>query len=110
MLALLERLLEVHVDHKVRIYRKIAQVYAVSRNYATFLRYLEQAAEYRTQGEKNGVSADALWIEAAQTAIDMEEFGKAHGSSKRLRRIPRIHLPSSSYASYRFSTDLFYNS
>jgi tetratricopeptide (TPR) repeat protein len=78
-LALLERLLKVDGDHKVRIYRKIAQVYAVDQNYATSLRYLEQAAEYGSQGEKHGVAADVLWVEAAQTAIEMEEFGKARG-------------------------------
>ncbi len=78
-LALLERLLKADGDHRVGIYRKIAQVYAVDRNYATSLRYLEQAAEYSAQGEKPGVAADALWLEAAQMAIEMEEFGKAHG-------------------------------
>lgn len=26
-----------------------------------------------------GVAPDVLWIEAAQTAIAMEDFGKAHG-------------------------------
>jgi spermidine synthase len=78
-LALLERLLEVEVDDKAGVYRKIAQVYAVDRNYATSLRYLEQAAEYAAQHEKHGVAADGLWVEAAQTAIEMEEFGRARG-------------------------------
>jgi tetratricopeptide (TPR) repeat protein len=77
-LALLERLLEVEVDDKARVYRKIAQVYAVDRNYATSLRYLEQAAEYAAQDEKHG-AADGLWVEAAQTALEIKEFGKARG-------------------------------
>jgi tetratricopeptide (TPR) repeat protein len=78
-LALLERLLKVQVDNKAKVYRKIAQVYAVDRDYATSLRYLEQAAEYGTQSEKHGVAGDVLWVEAAQTAVEMEEFGKAYG-------------------------------
>jgi tetratricopeptide (TPR) repeat protein len=77
-LALLERLLEVDIDNKVRIYRKIAQVYAADRNYATSLGYLEQAAEYSIQNERNDITADALWVEAAAMAMEMEEFGKAH--------------------------------
>jgi spermidine synthase len=76
-LALLERLLEVEVDNKARVYRKIGQVYAIDRNYVTSLRYLEQAAEYGAQGEKNSVAADVVWVEAAQTAIEIEDFGKA---------------------------------
>src|SRR5687768_8417226 len=55
-LALLERLLEVDIDNKVRIYRKIAQVYAADRNYATSLGYLEQAAEYSIQNERNDIT------------------------------------------------------
>jgi len=78
-LALLERLLEVEVDNKAAVYRKIAQVYAVDKDHATSLRYVEQAAEYSAQGEKKGVATDVLWVEAAQTAIEMEEFSKAHG-------------------------------
>jgi tetratricopeptide (TPR) repeat protein len=79
-LALLERLLEVEVDNdnKMGVYRKIAQVYAVDRDHATSFRYVEQAVDYSAQGEKKGVAADVLWVEAAQTAIEMEEFGKAH--------------------------------
>jgi spermidine synthase len=77
-LAFLERLLAVNVDDRARVYRKIAQVYAVDRDYVTSLRYLEQAAEYTAQGGKPSVAADVLWVEAAQTAIEMEEFGKAH--------------------------------
>jgi len=76
-LALLERLLEVEGDNKARIYQKIAQVYAIDRDYVTSLRFLEQAAESGTWGEKNAVASDALWVEAAQTAIEIEEFGKA---------------------------------
>jgi tetratricopeptide (TPR) repeat protein len=78
-LALLERLLEVDVDQKARIYRKIAQVYAVDRNYATALRYLERAAEFSIQNGQKGIAADALWVEAAETAMEMEEFERAHG-------------------------------
>jgi tetratricopeptide (TPR) repeat protein len=78
-LALLERLLRVDGDHKARTYRKIAQVYAADRNYVTSLRYLEQAAESGAQGEKHELAADVLWVEAAQTAIEMEAFGKAYG-------------------------------
>jgi tetratricopeptide (TPR) repeat protein len=78
-LALLECLLKVDGDHKAKTYRKIPQVYAVDRNYATSLRSLEQAAEYSAQGEKHGVAADALGVEAAQTALEMEELDKAHG-------------------------------
>ena len=78
-LALLERLLEVEVDNKARIYRRIAQVYAMEWDYVTSLKFLEQAAESGTQGEKNGATSDALWIEAAQTAIEIQEFGKARG-------------------------------
>jgi tetratricopeptide (TPR) repeat protein len=77
ILALLERLLEVEVDNKAKVYRKIAQVYAMDRDYVTSLRFLEQAAESGTQGEKNGAASDVLWVEAAQTAIEIEEFGKA---------------------------------
>jgi predicted Zn-dependent protease len=47
-LALLERLLEIDVANKVRIYRKIAQAYAADRHYATSLGYLEQAAKYKS--------------------------------------------------------------
>ena len=43
------------------------------------LRYLEQAAEYSAQGEKDSVAPDVLWVDAAQTAVEMEEFGKANG-------------------------------
>jgi predicted Zn-dependent protease len=43
------------------------------------VRYLKQAAESASQGEKKDVAADVLWVEAAQMAIEMEEFGKAHG-------------------------------
>jgi spermidine synthase len=78
-LALLERLLEVEADQKAKPYRKIAQVYAVDRNYVTSLRYLEQAAEYGAQGTENSVAADTLWVEAAQTALEIEEFDRAHG-------------------------------
>jgi tetratricopeptide (TPR) repeat protein len=78
-LALLERLLEVESERKARVYRKIAQVYAVDRDYVRALRYLEQAAEHGAQGQEDGVAADTLWVEAAQTAIEMEDFGKAHG-------------------------------
>jgi lipopolysaccharide biosynthesis regulator YciM len=78
-LALLSRLLEVETEHKARIYRKIAQVYAVDRDYVRALRHLEHAAEHGAQGQENGVAADALWVEAAQTAVEMEDFGKAHG-------------------------------
>jgi spermidine synthase/tetratricopeptide (TPR) repeat protein len=76
-LALLERLLEVEVDDKARVYRKIAHVYAMDRDYVTSLTFLERAAESGTQGEKNAAASDALWIEAAQTAIEIQEFGKA---------------------------------
>jgi hypothetical protein len=31
------------------------------------------------QGEKDSVAPDTLWVEAAQTAIEMEKFDKAHG-------------------------------
>jgi tetratricopeptide (TPR) repeat protein len=79
ILALLERLLEVEVDNKTRVYRKIAQVYATDRDYVTSLRLLEQAAESGTQSEKNGAASDVLWVEAAQTVIEIEEFGKARG-------------------------------
>ena len=78
-LALLERLLEVETEHKARIYRKIAQVYAVDRDYVRALRHLEHAAERGAQGQENGVAADALWGEAVQTAVELEDFGKAHG-------------------------------
>ena len=76
-LALLERLLEVEVDNKAKVYQKIAQVYAMDWDYVTSLRFLEQAAESDTQGEENGAASDVLWVEAAQTAIEIEEFGKA---------------------------------
>jgi spermidine synthase len=78
-LALLERLLEVGGDNKAMVYRKIAQVYAVDRDYVTSLRFLEQAAEYSSQGKRNSVAADVLWVEAAQTAMEIDEFGKARG-------------------------------
>jgi tetratricopeptide (TPR) repeat protein len=78
-LTLLERLLEVEPEHKARVYRKIAQVYAVDRDYVRALMYLEQAAERGAQGQENGVAPDTLWVEAAQTAIEMEDFSKAHG-------------------------------
>jgi tetratricopeptide (TPR) repeat protein len=78
-LALLERLLEVETEHKARIYRKIAQVYAVDRDYVRALRHLEHAAERGAQGQENGVAADALWGEAVRTAVELEDFGKAHG-------------------------------
>ncbi len=61
------------------MYRKIAQAYAVDRDYVRALGYLEQAAESAAQGQENGVAADALWVEAAQTAVEMENFGRAHG-------------------------------
>jgi tetratricopeptide (TPR) repeat protein len=77
-LAFLERLLAVDVNDRARIYRKISQVYAVDRDYVTSLRYLEQAAEYSAQGGKHDANADALWVEAAQMAIEIEDFGKAH--------------------------------
>jgi tetratricopeptide (TPR) repeat protein len=78
-LALLERLLQVDVDNKARVYRKIAQVYAVDRDYVISLRYLEEAAEYGAQAGENGVAADVLWVEAAQMAVEMEELDKARG-------------------------------
>jgi lipopolysaccharide biosynthesis regulator YciM len=78
-LALLARLLEVESEPKAKVYRKIAQVYTVDRDYVRALGYLEQAAESAAQGQENGVAADALWVEAAQTAVEMENFGKAHG-------------------------------
>jgi lipopolysaccharide biosynthesis regulator YciM len=78
-LALLARLLEVETEPKAKVYRKIAQVYAVDRDYVRALRSLEQAAEFGAQGQENGVAADALWVEAAQTAVEMEDFGRAHG-------------------------------
>jgi predicted membrane-bound spermidine synthase/tetratricopeptide (TPR) repeat protein len=78
-LVLLARLLEVETEPKAKVYRKIAQVYAVDRDYARALRSLEQAAEHGAQGQENGVAADALWVEAAQTAVEMEDFGRAHG-------------------------------
>jgi hypothetical protein len=69
-LALLARLLEVETEHRARVYRKIAQVYAVDRDYVPSLRYLEQAAEYGAQGGKPSVASDVLWVEAAQTVIE----------------------------------------
>jgi tetratricopeptide (TPR) repeat protein len=77
-LAYLERLLTGETEHKARVYRKLAQVYAVDRDNARALRYLEQAAEHGAQGQENSVAADALWLEAAQKAMQMEDFGKAH--------------------------------
>jgi spermidine synthase len=76
-LGLLERLLKVETEHKARVHRKIAQVYAVDRDYVRALRYLELAAEHGTQEQENSVAADTLWVEAAQTAIEIEDFGKA---------------------------------
>jgi tetratricopeptide (TPR) repeat protein len=101
-LVLLERLLEVEVDNQARVYRKIAQVYAIDRDYVTSLRFLEQAAESGTPGGRNGVASDVLWVEAGQTAIEIEEFGKAHAAifSKPLPRTPRMHLPGNSCKSY----------
>jgi hypothetical protein len=58
----LERLLEGEIDNKARVYRMIARVYAVDRDYVTSLRFLEQAAEYSTQGKGNSVAADVLWV------------------------------------------------
>jgi len=78
-LAFLERLLAADVNDRARVYRKISQVYAVDRDYVTALRYLEQAAESNAQGGKHDADADALWVEAAQMAIEIEDFGKAHG-------------------------------
>jgi hypothetical protein len=43
------------------------------------MRYLEQAVEHGAQDQDNGIAADALWVEAAQTAVEMEDFSKAHG-------------------------------
>jgi lipopolysaccharide biosynthesis regulator YciM len=69
----------VETEPKAKVYRKIAQVYVVDRDLVGALRYLEQAAERGAQGQGNGIAADALWVEAAQTAVEMEDFGKAHG-------------------------------
>jgi spermidine synthase len=77
-LAFLERLLAVDVNDRARVYRRISQVYAVDRDYVTAMRYLEQAAENSAQGGKHDANADALWVEAAQMAIEIEDFGKAH--------------------------------
>jgi spermidine synthase/tetratricopeptide (TPR) repeat protein len=78
-LALFERLLEMDVGNKARVYHKIAQVYAIDRDYVTSLRFLEHAAESGTQGDKNALSSDVLWVEAAQMAIEIEDFSKARG-------------------------------
>jgi spermidine synthase len=78
-LALLERLLQVDVDNKAMVYRKIAQVYEVDRDYVISLKYLEEAAKYGAQAGENGVVSDALWVEAEQTAVEMEELDKARG-------------------------------
>jgi predicted Zn-dependent protease len=77
ILTLLARLLQVEADNPARVYRKISQVYVVDWDYVSSLRFLEQAAESASQGGNNGVASDVLWVEAAQTALKIEEFGKA---------------------------------
>jgi tetratricopeptide (TPR) repeat protein len=78
-LALLLRLLEVEVGNPAQVYRKIAQVYAVDGDFVSSLKSIEQAAESASRGEKNSVTPDVLWVEAAQMAVAIDEFGKARG-------------------------------
>jgi len=78
-LAYLQRLLELGVEHRARIHRKIAYVYAADRNYITALNYLERAAEYAMQEGRDELQADRLWVEAAEMAIEMGDVTKALG-------------------------------
>lgn len=104
-LDLLGRLLEVEGEPKAKVYRKVAQVYAVDRDYVRALRYLEVAAEHDGQEQENNVAADSLWLEAAQTAVEMEDLGKAHGYLARaLAQNPQNRAAQHSCVSYRCST------
>jgi tetratricopeptide (TPR) repeat protein len=76
-LAYLRRLVDLGVDHKARIYRKIAHVYTVDRNYPKALTYLEAAAEHAAKQGSNELPADHLWVEAAATAVEMDDLQKA---------------------------------
>jgi predicted membrane-bound spermidine synthase/tetratricopeptide (TPR) repeat protein len=89
-LALLQRLLALEVEDKAGVYRKMAHVHALDREYATALRLIEQAAELGLQKTAHAVSSDVLWVEAAQMAIELEDFGKArHYLTKALTQNPQ---------------------
>jgi predicted Zn-dependent protease len=89
-LALLQRLLALEVEDKAGVYRKMAHVHALDREYATALRLIEQAAELGLQKTAHAVSSDVLWVEAAQMAIELEDFGKArHYLTRALTQNPQ---------------------
>ncbi|MBI3327060.1 MAG: fused MFS/spermidine synthase [Nitrospinae bacterium] len=73
----LHRLVELGVDHKARVYQKIAHVYVADRNLGTALSYLEKAAEYATEEGRDELQADHLWVQAAETAVEMEDLTRA---------------------------------
>jgi len=75
-LAYLHRLLNVESNKKDRIYRMIAQVHAADGDYKSTLAYLEKAAAY-AEKNKGEFHPDALWLEAADKALEMDDLKAA---------------------------------
>jgi spermidine synthase len=74
VLAYLDRLEKLTEDRKERVYQKIAQVHALSGNLPSAVEYLERAA---MTARGSGGGADSIWLEAAQTALQMNDSTKA---------------------------------
>ena len=72
----LHRLLSLDGSKKDQIYRRIAQVYAADRDYRSALDNMEKAASY-AQRHKGELQPDALWLEAAAMAIEMDDLKTA---------------------------------
>ncbi len=99
----LHRLLSLEDNKRDRIYRKIAQVYESERNFKSAIDYLEKAALH-AQKNRGEFQPDALWLEAGNMAVKMEDFktaleyfrkAVAHNpgnrlAKKRLRQLTRI--------------------
>jgi tetratricopeptide (TPR) repeat protein len=73
-LAYLDRLAKLTEDRKERVYQKIAQVHTLSGNFPSALEYLERAA---MTARGSGGPADSIWLEAAETALQMNDSTKA---------------------------------
>jgi tetratricopeptide (TPR) repeat protein len=73
-LAYLDRLAKLTEDGRERVYQKIAQLHALSGNFPSALEYLERAA---MTARSSGGPADSIWVEAAETALQMNDSTKA---------------------------------
>ncbi|MGH7832419.1 MAG: fused MFS/spermidine synthase [Candidatus Binatia bacterium] len=73
-LAYLDRLAKLTADRKERVYQKIAQVHTLSGNFPSALEYLERAA---MTARGSGGPADSIWLEAAETALQLNDSTKA---------------------------------